>query len=133
MSQLNSFLPAGKAGNPPNASEIPILSELKECYLVWHSFLVPMPKITRNTLGVKVDGFFVDILELGLTAQYTKRDQKLALLLDISRKLDTLKYFITILLEAKGLTGSKYGQLGQKLVSTGKMLGKWIQSIKETR
>ncbi len=91
-----------------------------------------MPRITRNTLGVKIDAFFIDILELGLTAQYTKREQKLTLLLDISRKLDTLKYFITILWEAKGLNGSKYGQLGQKLVSTGKMLGKWIQSIKET-
>jgi len=91
-----------------------------------------MPKITRNTLGVKIDAFFVDILELCLTAQYTKRDQKLPLLFEISRKLDTLKYFITLLWEAKGLDGSKYSWLGQKLVSTGKMLGKWLHNIKET-
>ncbi|KKQ27155.1 MAG: hypothetical protein US42_C0014G0052 [Candidatus Magasanikbacteria bacterium GW2011_GWC2_37_14] len=71
---------------------------------------------------------FINILEITLTAKYTKREDKLIFLNELSRKLDNLKFFVTLLWEAKGLDAKKYGQLSQKLASTGRMLGKWIQS-----
>lgn len=88
-----------------------------------------MPRLTRYTLGVKIDKLFTDILEITLTAQYAKRENKQSLLEELSQKLDNLKYFITILWEAKGLDAAKYGRLSQKLNSAGRMLGKWLQSI----
>lgn len=110
---------------------MPILSALKECYLLWHNFLIHLPRLSRYTLGAKVDNLFTDILELALAAQYTRREEKRAFLEKLSRKLDQLKFFITLLWEAKGIDTGKYGQISGKLGMVGRMLGKWMQSIAE--
>jgi len=99
---------------------------------LWHSFLIHLPRLSRYTLGAKVDNLFTDILELALTAQYTRRDEKRAFLEKLSRKLDQLKFFITLLWEAKGMDAGKFGQISGKLGTVGRMLGKWIQSISES-
>ncbi|OGL72677.1 hypothetical protein A3F28_00955 [Candidatus Uhrbacteria bacterium RIFCSPHIGHO2_12_FULL_57_11] len=108
---------------------MPILSALKESYLLWHNFLIHLPRLSRYTLGAKVDNLFTDILALALAAQYTKREEKRAFLEMLSRKLDQLKFFITLLWEAKGIDAAKYGQISGKLDTVGRMLGKWLQSI----
>lgn len=87
--------------------------------------------MSRYTLGARVDNLFTEILELALTAQYTKREEKRAFLETLSRKLDQLKFFITLLWEAKGIDAGKYGQISGKLSTVGRMLGKWLQSISE--
>lgn len=102
---------------------------LKECYLLWHNFFVNLPRLERYTLGVRVDNLFTEILEIVLTAQHTKREDKKIFLAELSRKLDNLKFFVTLLWEAKGLDANKYGQLSQKLATAGRMLGKWIQDL----
>ncbi|MDO8505281.1 MAG: four helix bundle protein, partial [bacterium] len=104
------------------------MSVLKDCYLMWHGFLPALPRLTRYTLAIKVDNLFTDLIAITLTAQYAKREQKQGLLLQMSERLDYLKYFITILWEAKGMETSQYSQISQKLFSAGNMLGKWIQS-----
>ena len=101
---------------------------LKECYLLWHSFLPHVPRLSRYTIGVKIDTLFTELLETTFTAQYAKSEDKIAFLGNVSHKLDNLKFFITLLWEAKGLDASKYGQISQKLVTVGRMLGRWIQS-----
>lgn len=78
---------------------------------------------------MRIDNLFTEILEVTLTARYTKRDERKKFLEELSRKLDNLKFFITLLWEARGLDAGKYGQLSQKLASAGRMLGKWIQSL----
>lgn len=108
---------------------MPILTALKECYLLWHNFSIHLPRLSRYTLGAKVDNIFTDILELTLAAQYTKHEEKRAFLERLSRKLDQLKFFITLLWEARGLDAAKYGQISGKLGTVGRMLGKWLQSI----
>ncbi|KKP59414.1 MAG: hypothetical protein UR53_C0002G0028 [Candidatus Magasanikbacteria bacterium GW2011_GWC2_34_16] len=90
-----------------------------------------MPRLSRYTLGVKIDNLFLEILEITLIAKYTKHNEKLSFLQEISRKLDNLKFFVTLLKEAQGLDASKYGQLAPKLVNSGKMLGKWIQNLQQ--
>ena len=96
---------------------------------MWHSFFVNLPRLERYALGVRIDNLFIEILEIALTAQYTKREEKRMFLQELSRKMDSLKFFITLLWETKGLDANKYAQLSQKLATIGRMLGKWIQSI----
>jgi len=91
--------------------------------------LIHLPRLSRYTLGAKVDNLFTDILELALTAQYTKREEKRIFLETLSLKLDQLKFFITLLWEAKGLDTAKYAQITGKLGTIGRMLGKWMQSM----
>ena len=121
-------------GLPPplrSGTDLPILTVLKESYLLWHIFLEHLPRLTRHTLGVRVDNIFTEILEIVIAARYTKREDKKRFLEELSRKLDNLKFFVTLLWEAKGLDASKYGQLSQKLATAGRMLGKWTQSLPE--
>lgn len=110
---------------------MPILSALKECYLLWHSFLIHLPRLSRYTLGAKADNLFTDIFELLLTAKYTKHEEKRAFLETFSRKFDQLKFFVTLLWETKGLDTKKYSQISDKLGTVGRMLGKWLQSLPE--
>jgi len=70
------------------------------------------------------------MIELTLTASYMQRSEKILFLERISKKLDTLKYFVTILWEVKGLDANKYSQLSDRLITTGKMLGGWIKEMK---
>jgi len=98
---------------------------------LWHNFLITIQRLNRYSLGLKIDNIFTDILEVTLTAQYMRHDQKRVFLQELSRKLDTLKFFITLLWEAKGLDTNKYSQLSQKLGTAGRMLGKWIISFKD--
>ena len=81
-------------------------------------------------MGVKIDNLFIELLEITFTAKYAKRENKLDFLEKLSNKLDNLKFFITLLWEAKGLNNSKYGQLSQKLTTAGKMTGKWLQMFR---
>lgn len=69
--------------------------------MLWHSFFVYLPRLPRLTLGVRVDNLFTKILEIVLTARYTKREER--------------KKFLD--------------ELSQKLATAGRMLGKWIQSL----
>lgn len=94
--------------------------------MLWHNFLTHLPRLTRYTLGVKIDNLFIEILEKGLSAKYAKREDKLKILNELSNKLDNLKFFITLLWEAKGIDSSKYSQISGKLSSAGKMIGKWL-------
>ncbi len=130
---MNELFPTTNLQSPPpkNPAEIPILSLLKEGYLLWHSFLPNLPRLTRYTLGVKIDNLFVELLEITFTAKYARREDKLKFLEELSRKLDNLKFFVTLLWEAKGLNASKYGQLSHKLTAAGKMSGKWLQLFKK--
>ena len=98
---------------------------------MWHGFLPDLPRLTRYTLAIKVDNLFTDLIALTLTAQYAKRIEKPSHLIQMSQRLDYLKYFITILWEAKGMETSQYSQISQKLFSIGNMLGKWIQSMSQ--
>lgn len=78
-------------------------------------------------MGVKIDNLFIELLETTLTAKYTRREEKMSFLNTISRKLDNLKFFVTLLWEAKGINAGNYGQLAQKLFNAGTMLGGWIK------
>ena len=97
--------------------------------MLWHSFLLHLPRLTRYTLGIKIDNLFTDLIATTLTAQFAKREQKLSLLLQLAQKLDHLKYFVTILWEAGGFEASKYSQLARKFTEVGTMLGGWIRKL----
>ena len=117
----HSSPPPGKITIGRGNTEIPILTVIKDCYLLWHNFLPHLPRLTRYTLGVKIDNLFVELLDITHTAKYAKRSEKLVFLDAISCKLDNLKFFITLLWDAKGIDANKYGQLSQKLTTAGKM------------
>lgn len=110
---------------------IPIIARLNEAYKLWHSFLIHLPKITRYTLGEKIDRLFTDCLEIALLASYRPREKKLELIEQLNAKFDTLKFFIKLLWEIKEIDTNKMTAISIPLTEVGRMIGGWIKLFKE--
>ena len=109
---------------------MPIVIKLHESYKQWHGFLGALPRLTRYTLGVKIDNLFTESLELALLAGYAARPKKPDIIDRLSSKIDCLKFFLKVLWELKGIDTKKYTALSRTLEEIGKMVGGWMKSIR---
>lgn len=119
-----------KAPPPQQFGDVPIVYKLNEGYKLWHGFLIDLPRLTRYTLGVKIDNIFTDCLELSILAGYTPRGEKLQTVQRLSTKVDALKFFLKLLWEMKALDNKKYTAISRPLAEIGKMVGGWLNSLK---
>lgn len=116
---------------PPNAfaSSLPIVHKATEAYKLWNGFLDTFPRLSRFTLGIKIDTVFTETIELLFLAGYTSKPQKLLIVQRAATKLDALKFFLNIAWELKALDNKKYIRLSEPLVEVGKMLGGWRKQL----
>lgn len=116
---------------PDNAhSNVPVLHTLSDMYKEWQVALTHIPRLSRYTLGAKIDLLFCETLESILLAAYSSRDQKLPHIQRASAKLDALKFFLQLTWELKFLDHKRYQAIATPLVSIGKVLGGWIASLR---
>jgi hypothetical protein len=108
---------------------LPILKKLTDAYKLWHAFASDFPRLSRYTLGAKIDALFTDTVELALHAGYAPREQKLAVVQKASAKLDSLKFFLQVAWEIKALDHKKYAALAAPLAEVGRMLGGWRKQL----
>jgi len=94
---------------------------------VWHSFLIHLPKITRFSLGKRIDDLFVDCLEIALRASYQPKDKKAETIKELNAKFDALKFFLKLLWEIKAIDASKIAIISAPLAEAGKMIGGWMK------
>lgn len=99
-------------------------------YKLWHASYAIFPRLSKFTLGSKIDTLFTDLAELLLLAGYASREQKPQLIMRASAKLDTLKFFLQVAWELKCLDHAKYGALSAPLAEIGKMIGGWQRDLK---
>jgi hypothetical protein len=109
---------------------MPIVQKLSLAYRIWHANLQHFPRLSRFTLGTKIDTLYCETLELILLAGYSNRQTKLATVERASTKLDALKFFLQTAWEIKALDTKKYSQITAPLVEVGKMLGGWRNQLK---
>lgn len=117
--------------NDQSEDNVPILSQLNESYKLWHGYLLHLPRLTRFTLGSKIDNLFTDCIELTLMASYAEKENKLGIIKRLSVKFDALKFFIKLLWELKALDNNKYTQISLRLNDIGKMIGGWLKLFKK--
>lgn len=91
--------------------------------------MLHFPRLSRYTLGVKIDTIFTDCLELLLLAKYSDKNSKLILINKAITKLDSLKFFLQIAWEIKALDNKKYFYLSKPLAEIGRMLGGWRKQL----
>lgn len=106
-------------------TNLPILQKIIEAYKLWHHLLPHIPRLTRYSLGEKINDLFIELSELVLTASYAAKDQKSPVIQRASVRLDTLKFFLQIGWELKAIDNKKFAELSQPLGEIGKMLGGW--------
>jgi hypothetical protein len=116
---------------PPPARILPLLQKLKGCYVIWFEHYNTIPKSHRYTLGLKIDGLFIETIEGVSVASFLNKENKLPWIQFSIRKLDTLKILLMVLWETKSLEDKKYIQLSIKIEEIGKMLGGWNGQIQK--
>lgn len=123
-----SQLPFHKSASNMN-SDLPVLQKVNAAYKVWHELLPSVPRLTRYSLGEKINWLFIELIELILMAAYSSRDQKSETIQKASIKLDMLKYFLQIAWELKAMDNKQLGRISPPLVEVGKMLGGWKKQV----
>jgi len=136
MAQLsfhnNSFKQAPPQRNFSNAN-LPVLQKTAEAYKLWHNILPHIQRLTRYSLGEKINDLFIELAELIFTAGFTSKQQKATIIERASIKLDVLKFFLQTAWELKALDNKKFSALSVPLTEIGRMLGGWKkQLLKET-
>ena len=110
---------------------LPVIQRLVSVYKLWLEFQNNIPKKLRHTLGEKIDSYFLDTIELLLTASYLGKEQKLPYLQKAGNKLDILKFFLKIAWEIKAIDNKKYILLSEHLNEIGKMVGGWSKGLQK--
>lgn len=89
-------------------------------------------RLDRITLGTKIDGIFLSMLELVFRGCFAyDKFEKLSLVSQAIAKNDLLKFFLQIGWEHKLLNHKKYGEIILYLDEAGRMLGGWKKSLQE--
>lgn len=112
---------------PPRVPSV--LTKAKECYLFWFKVFIDFPKTYRRTIGEKIEGYFLELLENIFVSQYLSGENKLNKLTIAISKLDGVKFFLQISWENKFIPNEKYIILSSHLDEIGKMLGGWRKGL----
>jgi len=113
----------------PPAAFLPVLEKLKESYKVWQEILPHVSKNHRQTIGTKIDGLLLEILDLTFRATYKSGLVKIELITESVTKNDLVKFFLTVMWECKIIEDKKYIRISKILVETGKMLFGWKEYL----
>jgi hypothetical protein len=108
---------------------LPVLQKTAEAYKIWHAQHAAFPRLSKFTLGAKIDGLFTDLIESLLMAGYASPEQKAAYVARAAAKLDLLKFFIQSAWELKCLDHKKYAALAAPLAEIGRMVGGWRKTV----
>ncbi len=100
-------------------------------YSLWHLYHEKFPRLSKHTLGEKIDGLFTDIIELILAAGFASMEQKLPIVNRAIGKLDLLKAFIQIAWEVKCLDHKQFAALASPLNGIGKDIGGWRKDLQK--
>ena len=110
---------------------LPLLQKAKSTYLVWYEYYQILPKTHKHSLGQRIDGLFIEIIEALATASFLPRQDKAPYVRLAIRKIDTLKILLMILWETKSLDNKKYIALSAKVDEIGKMVGGWSGQLQK--
>ncbi|MDD2753394.1 MAG: four helix bundle protein [Candidatus Portnoybacteria bacterium] len=106
-----------------------MVQKLIAAYKLWHDFLPHIPKTSRYTLGIKIDGLIIETTEIIFIASRLAKNQKMPFVQKAGAKLDLLKFFVQIAWEIKSLDNKKYIALSERLGEIGKMIGGWQKQL----
>lgn len=112
------------------SSRVPmVLTKAKNAYSFWFKIFIDFPKTYRRTIGEKIEGYFLELLENIFVSQYLSGENKINRLTVAISKLDGVKFFLQISWENKCLSNEKYTLISTQLDEIGRMLGGWRKGL----
>ncbi len=104
---------------------MPVVSKLKDAYLIWQRFLPHVDKARRQTLAQRIDSELLETLEHSFRAGYVRDERKISALETAIGRLDLAKFFLLIAWEMSMLTDAQYRHISEHLIEASKMLSGW--------
>lgn len=98
---------------------------------MWFEYYQKIPKLHRHSLGGRIDGLFVEVIESISVASFLQKDEKLTWVRIAIRKIDTVRVLLMVLWETRSLDNKKYIALSLQIEEIGKMLGGWSGQIEK--
>lgn len=98
---------------------------------MWISIIQHIPRSSRYTIGARIENKFLDLLELSYTAYFTEKENKNDKISKCIFVLNTLKFLIYVVWEAKFISHKQYKEIILKLDEIGRMFGGWRKRMKK--
>jgi len=108
---------------------LPIIQKATEAYKFWHGFHGKFPRLSKFSLGGKIDTLFVELMEMLFLARYSTGESKLGYVNSAGAKLDLIKFFIQIAWEISALDHKQFATMSAPLNEIGKMIGGWQKQL----
>lgn len=100
--------------------------------MIWVSIVPHIPKSSRYTLGTRIEHKFLDLLELTYITYFSEKGVKQEKIAECILLLDTLKFFISIIWEAKLISHKQCEDIVLKIDEVGKMFGGWRKNLENS-
>ena len=114
-----------------NSQMLPVVEHTLTVYKTWYGFRDNFPKKSRYTLGDKIDGRFLNILELLSIAAYQGANEKLLTLDRAIMGVDVLKFLLRVAWELHVLDDKKYTNLSDGIQEIGRQIGGWKKGLQK--
>lgn len=97
--------------------------------MIWINIVPHIQKGARYTIGARIENKFLDLLELGYIAYFSKKENKIEKISECIFLLDTLKFIVSVAWDAKLVSNKQYEEIALKLEEIGRMLWGWKKRI----
>ena len=108
---------------------MPVLEKAKVVYKKWIDIHRNLERTARFGLGAKIDNSFLDLLEMLRKAVYTPINKKVILLEEASNKIDSSRFFLQLLWEAKLISSKQYISIETDIQDLGRIVGGWKKGL----
>lgn len=88
-----------------------------------------MPRTERFGIGLRIDTFFLDLLEFLRKAAYSSIPKKLEILDNALTTTDSIRFFLQISWETKLIPNDQFIAIGKEIEEVGKMVGGWKKGL----
>jgi len=108
---------------------LPVIERAKAVYRAWIPVHRDMPKMERFGVGSKIDFLFLQMFELLRRASYANGKEKIDILQEAIRTIDSLRFFIQLSWELLLISNTHYATLGEDIENIGRMVGGWRKGL----
>ncbi len=105
--------------------EIKILNDFYDLVKWFLPKITKFPRNYRYTLGMRIENKLYGIVELLISARYSKK--KIQLLKKTNIEIEMLRYYVRLCKDMKLITSRNYEFLSRNVNEIGKQLGGWIK------
>lgn len=118
--------------NVERNADLLILQDAIAAYKLWHAWLNHLPKISRFTIGKRIDDLFVTLMAWLHQVAYAPKASKVEMIKRAIHDNDLLKFFLKLIWEMGIMDNNKFEILALKLEEIGRLSYRWMVNLEKT-